>query len=46
MKKIAEINLGFIDAENYQGKSNKDLFNRIFVKNKYLDRLFCHIITF
>ncbi|WP_320051735.1 P-loop ATPase, Sll1717 family [uncultured Acetobacteroides sp.] len=42
MKKIGELNLGFIDAENYQGKSNKDLFNRIFVKNKYLDRLFLH----
>jgi len=40
MKKIKELNLGFVDAENYQGRSNKDLFNRIFVKNKYLDRLF------
>jgi hypothetical protein len=40
LKKISELNLGFIDAENYQGKENKDLFNRIFVKNKYLDRLF------
>ena len=40
MKKIEELNLGFIDAENYQGKENKDLFNRVFVQNKYLERLF------
>ncbi|MCX6257988.1 MAG: funZ protein [Bacteroidia bacterium] len=40
MKKISELNLGFIDAENYQGLENKELFNRIFVKNKYLDRIF------
>jgi hypothetical protein len=40
MKKIEDLNLGFIDAENYQSKDVKDLFNRMFVKNKYLDRLF------
>lgn len=39
MKTISELNLGFIDAENYQSRSNKDLFNKIFIKNKYLDRL-------
>ncbi len=39
MKKIKDLNFGFNDAENYKRKENKDLFNSIFVKNKYLDRL-------
>lgn len=39
MKSISDLNLGFNDAENYQRKENKDLFNSIFVKNIYLDKL-------
>ena len=39
MKPICELNLGFNDAENYQRKENKDLFNTIFVKNVFLDDL-------
>jgi Cdc6-like AAA superfamily ATPase len=39
MKTIGELNLGFSDAQNYTQRANKDLFNNIFVKNKFLDRL-------
>jgi len=39
MKNVTELNLGFIDAENYQRKENKDLFNLIFVRNAFLDDL-------
>ncbi|GBC61152.1 hypothetical protein DENIS_2112 [Desulfonema ishimotonii] len=39
MLKINDLNLGFNDAENYQRRENKELFNSIFVKNKFLDEL-------
>src|SRR3972149_6828848 len=39
MKPIRELNLGFGDAENYRRRENKDLFNTIFVKNDFLDKL-------
>ena len=39
MKGILDLNLGFTDAENYQRRENKDLFNSIFVKNDFLDEL-------
>ncbi len=39
MKSIADLNLGFGDAENYRSKANKALFNSIFVRNIYLDQL-------
>ncbi len=39
MKLIKELNLGFNDAENYKKRENKELFNTIFVKNHYLDKL-------
>lgn len=39
MKTIGELNLGFSDAQNYTQRANKDLFNNIFVKNNFLDRL-------
>lgn len=39
MKKIKELNLGYSDAQNYTQKANKQLFNSIFVKNQYLDKL-------
>ena len=34
---IPEINLGFNDAENYQRRENKELFNKIFVHNIFFD---------
>ena len=39
MKAIPDLNLGFSDAENYQRRENKQLFNSIFVKNRFLDEL-------
>lgn len=39
MKTIGELNLGFSDAQNYTQRANKVLFNNIFVKNKFLDKL-------
>lgn len=39
MKTIKELNLGFSDAQNYTQKANKELFNNIFVKNQFLDKL-------
>lgn len=39
MKSIPELNLGFNDAENYQRRENKQLFNNIFIKNYFLDDL-------
>ncbi|HHW7446407.1 TPA: hypothetical protein ACU16Q_000600 [Pasteurella multocida] len=38
-KKIHELKLGFSDAENYKRKENKNLFNKIFLKGSYLDKL-------
>lgn len=39
MLSIPELRLGFRDAENYQRRENKELFNTIFVKNAFLDQL-------
>jgi len=39
MKIIYELNLGFSDAENYQRRENKSLFNAIFIKNMFLEQL-------
>jgi hypothetical protein len=39
MKKVADLLLGFRDAENYKRKENKDLFNSIFLRTQSLDKL-------
>ena len=39
MKKIDELNLGFSDAQNYSRRDNKKMFNDIFVKNYFLEKL-------
>jgi hypothetical protein len=39
MKKISELELGFADAENYKRRENKDLLNRIFIRDEHLDEL-------
>lgn len=39
MKTIEELNLGFSDAQNYTQRGNKQLFNNIFVKNQFLEKL-------
>lgn len=46
MKKISEVNFGFSDAENYKRRENKQLFQRFFVKNDYLDELLKPQVTF
>lgn len=39
MKTVSELTLGFNDAENYHRRENKQLFNTIFIKNVFLDKL-------
>ena len=39
MKNIENLNLGFADAENYLQRGYKELFNRIFIKNRFLDKI-------
>lgn len=39
MKLISELYLGSSDAENYKRKENKSFFNKIFVRNHYLEKL-------
>ena len=39
MKPSALLNLGYTDAENYKRRENKDLLNRIFIKNQPLEKL-------
>ena len=39
MKKIADLKLGFSDAQNYTQRQNKTMFNEIFVRNVFLDEL-------
>jgi hypothetical protein len=39
MKKIVDLQFGFSDAENYRRRENKDLLNKVFIRNQHLDRL-------
>jgi len=39
MKKISELKLGFSDAENYRRRENKELLNKVFIRNQSLDKL-------
>ena len=39
LNKICDLNLGFSDAQNYGQKSNKEMFNEIFVKNVFLESI-------
>ncbi|MBW2089983.1 MAG: hypothetical protein JRI37_13575 [Deltaproteobacteria bacterium] len=39
MKPLLSLNFGYNDAENYKKRENKDFFNKIFVRNEYLDQL-------
>lgn len=36
MKQVSELQLGFSDAENYRRRENKDLLNKVFIRNQYL----------
>jgi len=39
MKLIKDLELGFADAENYKRRENKDLLNRVFIRDTHLDEL-------
>jgi len=39
MKSILDLKFGFSDAENYRRRENKDLFNKVFIRNQHLDQL-------
>lgn len=39
MKNILELKFGFSDAENYRRRENKELFNKVFLRNRHLDTL-------
>ncbi len=39
MKKIDDLNLGFVDAQNYLQKANKVFYDQIFVKNNFFEKL-------
>lgn len=39
MLPISDLNLGFNDAENYKKPENRELFNKIFIENVYLDKI-------
>ena len=46
MKTIEQLEIGFSDAENYRRKENKEVFNKIFIKNDNLERLCNPAISF
>ncbi|MDO0947435.1 P-loop ATPase, Sll1717 family [Chromohalobacter israelensis] len=46
MKAISDLELGYSDAENYRRRENKEILNRVFVRNSYLDRLCDPAISF
>ena len=46
MLKILDLKLGFSDAENYRRRENRDLLNKIFIRNQHLDRLCEPAISF
>lgn len=39
LNSIKDLKLGFNDAVNYKRRENKDVFNRIFIKNEKLEKL-------
>ena len=46
MKKINDLQTGYIDAQNYSQRVNKEFFNQIFVKGDFLDKLCSPNISF
>ena len=46
MKKINELEFGYSDAENYKRRENKDLFNKVFLRNSYLENIINPSTTF
>ena len=46
MFSVLDLQLGFSDAENYRRRENKELLNRLFIRNQHLDRLCEPAISF
>ncbi len=46
MQLIKELELGHSDAENYKRRENKELLNKLFIKDDHLDKLCDHGISF
>lgn len=46
MKSIEESMFGFSDAENYKRRENKQLFNQLFLRNEFLEKIICPSTTF
>lgn len=46
MKLVKDLELGFSDAENYRRRENKNLLNRVFIRNENLNRLCDPAISF
>jgi hypothetical protein len=46
MKDVLDLQLGYTDAENYKRVENKELLNKIFIRNEHLDRLCSPSISF
>jgi len=46
VKKISDLQLGFADAENYKRRENKELLNKLFIRNEYLDELCDNSVSF
>jgi hypothetical protein len=46
MLNVLDLQLGFSDAENYRRRENKELLNRLFIRNQHLDRLCEPAISF
>ena len=39
MKLIKDLEFGFADAENYKRRENKQLLNKLFIRDNHLDKL-------
>ena len=46
MKLIEDLEFGFSDAENYKRRENKQLFNQVFLKNEFLEKIISPATTF
>jgi hypothetical protein len=46
MKPIKDLELGYADAENYKRRENKDLLNRVFIRDSHLDELCQQNVSF
>jgi hypothetical protein len=46
MKTVLDLVLGYTDAENYRRPENREMFNRVFIRNDHLDKLCEHSTSF